>query len=399
LTLILFDLDDTLLGNEMNDFIPAYLQSLAKRMAGVADPTILIKTLLSATHRMIENLDPGCTLEDCFDATFYPALGLLRQNVQCYIDSFYEEDFPKLQSLTRFLPDSKVVVEHTLAQYNQVAIATNPLFPRTAILQRLSWAGFPDAQEKFSLIPSYETFHFAKPNPAFYAEFLARLGWPDIPVVMVGNDADMDITPAQEMGITTYWVTTEGAGPWHGKGEFHPHGKISEFIPWLHDTTLKPMHYSFSTIDSLVAVLNSTPAALAAMHRNENRFCHDHSYQVNPPIDELLDHLIEIEIEVILPELSNIIDGPRNKSNYQRQYKSSNTDESPLQEELGKLRKFSRARIAVIKLLLGVPEENWRSGTKHRRPGSDHILDFINSIAAHDITHMQQLYKSLNYSQ
>ena len=106
MTLILFDLDDTLLGNEMNNFIPAYLQSLAKRMAAVADPAELIKTLLMATRQMVENLDPSHTLEDRFDAAFYPALGLLRQDVQSIIDSFYEIDFPRLQGLTQFLPNS-----------------------------------------------------------------------------------------------------------------------------------------------------------------------------------------------------------------------------------------------------------------------------------------------------
>jgi len=52
----------------MNNFIPAYLQSLAKRMSAVANPEVLIKALLSATRQMIENLNPDQTLEEKFDA-------------------------------------------------------------------------------------------------------------------------------------------------------------------------------------------------------------------------------------------------------------------------------------------------------------------------------------------
>ena len=55
-------------------------------------------------------------------------------------------------------------------------VATNPIFPRKAILHRLSWAGLAPEQVPFALITDYERFHFAKPNPAFFAEILAQLG-------------------------------------------------------------------------------------------------------------------------------------------------------------------------------------------------------------------------------
>ena len=77
-------------------------------------------------------------------------------------------------------------------------IATNPLFPRTAIYQRLEWAGLPPDKYPFSLIPSYETFHFAKPNPTYFAEFLTISGWPDGPMIMVGNDLEHDILGSSE---------------------------------------------------------------------------------------------------------------------------------------------------------------------------------------------------------
>ena len=215
MTLILFDLDDTLLGNEMNNFIPAYLQALAKRMAKVADPSVLVKTLLSATRQMIENPRPDQTLEKIFDTAFFPPLGLIRQDVQGIIDSFYAEDFPALRGLTQLRPEAVRVVEQIIKRGDQTAIATNPLFPRTAIMQRLSWAGLPAEQVPFVLIPSYETFHFAKPNPAFFAEFLAQLGWPKIPVLMVGNDIESDITAARQIGLPVFWMTAEGTSTWN----------------------------------------------------------------------------------------------------------------------------------------------------------------------------------------
>lgn len=200
MTLLLFDLDDTLLGNEINTFVPAYLQALAKRMSSVAVPDHLVKTLLSATRQMVENVNPEQTLEATFDSAFYPHLGVTRQDVQGVINSFYANDFPKLQSLTQSKPEAIKVIRQLIERGNQVAIATNPLFPRTAILQRLNWAGISADENPFALISSYETFHFAKPNPAFFAEFMAQLGWPKVPVVMVGNDAELDIKISEAAG-------------------------------------------------------------------------------------------------------------------------------------------------------------------------------------------------------
>ena len=227
MALLLFDLDDTLLGNEMNTFVPAYVQALAKRMQMVADPGVLVKTLMSATRQMVEDARPDKTLEEKFDAAFYPPLGLVRQEVQGIIDAFYAEDFPKLQGLTQFRPEAVEVVLQLLERGDQAAVATNPLFPRTAILQRLNWAGLPADKIPFTLIPSYETFHFAKPNPAYFAEFLAQLGWPKLPVIMVGNDVDSDIKAAGELGLPVFWITNDGASTWSEPSEIPPHGSIS----------------------------------------------------------------------------------------------------------------------------------------------------------------------------
>ncbi len=307
MTLILFDLDDTLLGNEMNNFIPAYLQSLAKRMAAVADPTELIKTLLMATRQMVDNLDPSLTLEDRFDTAFYPTLGLDRQDVQCIIDSFYEIDFPRLKDLTQVRPDSVKVVEQIIARGDQAAIATNPLFPSTAILQRLSWAGFPNAQAIFRLIPSYDTFHFAKPNPAYFAEFLAQLGWPNIPVVMVGNDIDMDIRAACQLDMPVFWISNGEAAKWCGEGDIPPHGEITDLIPWLETISPKPIQRSLTTPCALLAVLRSTPAALDTIYRQNYAKYAKSPNQQGGRLDVPIYQLRDLDREKNLPNLQKII--------------------------------------------------------------------------------------------
>jgi FMN phosphatase YigB (HAD superfamily) len=204
---LLIDLDDTLLSNHMDTFIPAYLGELGKHLAPYADPKNLSSVMMAATGNMFRNNRPDRTLKEAFDPDFYPVLGITEDQVREPIDYFYREVFPTLHTVTETRPEAVPFIEAAIQRGWRIAIATNPLFPLAAIMHRLSWAGIPANKFPFAIIPSYETFHFAKPNPAYFAELMSRFGWPRGPVVMIGNDPEHDIQAAQWMGLTTFWVS------------------------------------------------------------------------------------------------------------------------------------------------------------------------------------------------
>ena len=52
---LLIDLDDTLLVNSMETFIPAYLTALGKQLADHTPPEQMAKTMMIATQRMFAN--------------------------------------------------------------------------------------------------------------------------------------------------------------------------------------------------------------------------------------------------------------------------------------------------------------------------------------------------------
>ena len=74
---LLVDLDDTLIGNKMEVFIPAYLGALGAYLAPFVSPDIMVKTMMSATQCMFNNTRPDCTLKAAFDPCFYNPLGLV----------------------------------------------------------------------------------------------------------------------------------------------------------------------------------------------------------------------------------------------------------------------------------------------------------------------------------
>ncbi len=210
---ILFDLDNTLLGNSMEAFIPAYFQALTRHAAHLIPPDRLIPELLRATQAMEANDGHGLTNEETFAAVFYPALGYEPGELKPLFEQFYAQEFPKLRPLTRTLPEARPLVEWAFERGLQVAIATNPLFPRMAIEQRLEWAGVPVTEFDYALVTSYEIMHATKAHPAYYRETCARLCRQPGECLMVGDDWERDIAPAASVGIPAYWIAEPGEAP------------------------------------------------------------------------------------------------------------------------------------------------------------------------------------------
>ncbi|MFQ6101660.1 MAG: HAD family hydrolase [Anaerolineae bacterium] len=203
---ILFDLDDTLLVNSMDTFIPAYIQALARHVAYLIPPERLISELLRATRAMEANDGTGPTNKEAFAAVFYPALGYDLDELQSIFDRFYAEEFSKLRALTRPVPEARPLIAWAFERGLQVAIATNPMFPRSPIEQRLEWAGVPVTEFDYALVTSYENMHATKAHPAYYREILAQLGRQPDECLMVGDDWERDIAPAGSVGIPGYWI-------------------------------------------------------------------------------------------------------------------------------------------------------------------------------------------------
>ena len=204
---LLLDLDDTLLNTNMDSFIPAYFQALARELTPQIAPEKMFHALISGTGLMNESDDFSRTLEGVFNAGFYPQINVPREEMESAIENFYDNVFPTLAGLTSKKADTKPFVDWALAQGIRIAIATDPLLPRKATHHRLRWAGFEP--EQFELVSTFDHFHFSKTHPAYYAEVLGRMGWPEGPVLMVGNDMERDILPAQKLGLATYHIDDE----------------------------------------------------------------------------------------------------------------------------------------------------------------------------------------------
>ena len=198
---ILFDLDGTLLHNDMNVFLPHYFEMLAARVAHLVPTDEFMDRLMHASEIMMAN-DGHTTNESLFAASFYPLAGHTRQELEPIFLDFYAKDFPKLQRLTKPKPEARGVVQQAFNLGYDVVVATNPLFPAIATQQRLEWAGIADLP--FRLVTSYENSRAAKPNLLYFEQILETLGHPPEAALVVG-DEDMDMVAAH-LGCLTFLV-------------------------------------------------------------------------------------------------------------------------------------------------------------------------------------------------
>jgi HAD superfamily hydrolase (TIGR01549 family) len=222
---VLFDLDDTLLENNMVRFLKGYFGLLAPHMARFVPPDKFMPALLASTQAMIDNPDPTITNQQAFVADFFPRVDRTLDEMMPAFDEFYATQFSKLRSYTHPRPEARAAVQAAFDAGWDVVVATNPLFPETAIRQRIEWADVADFP--FKLITSYEVMHFCKPLPQYYSEIVERLGRKPAECVMVGDDWDNDIAPALKAGLQAFWVNTTAETP---RG-FNPRarGTLAEF--------------------------------------------------------------------------------------------------------------------------------------------------------------------------
>jgi HAD superfamily hydrolase (TIGR01549 family) len=130
--------------------------------------------------------------------------------MEAYFETFYREEFPVMADVAQRRETAVSLVQFVQQQGVQVVIATNPMFPRAAVVERLRWAGLPAAEFAFDLITTYENMHTTKPHLAYYQEILREIGAAASEVLMVGDDWENDIRPAAALGCFTYWLPMNG---------------------------------------------------------------------------------------------------------------------------------------------------------------------------------------------
>ncbi len=399
---LLLDLDDTLLEDEMDAvFIPAYFRALEQALAPLVPAERLRPALQAAAGWMMGNRDPALTLRQVFNRHFLPAIGRRWEEIAPLVERFYEQDYPRLQQLTRPRPGARAFVRWALARGLRLVVATNPLFPLAAQHWRLRWAGLPPEDFPFACISSYETFHFAKPSAWYFAELLARLGWPSGPLLMVGDDWTLDVAPCLEIGLPVFHLIAAGdAGRPQAAEEREGligRGSLADLQALLEETPApEGWQPDWQRPATLVAALAATPAALQAHLAAQP----ESAWRQSPApgawsATEILCHLRDVEREINLPRLRRIL------TEEDAFIAARETDrwaqERGYAAEDGRraLDDFIAARRETLGLLSALSPQQWARGLRHSIFGRSTLREMVFFIWRHDREHLRQAMENL----
>jgi len=398
--LVLFDLDDTLLDGVGEHFLPAYLNALSEEINS-APRELVFQELTEAVQLMEGKLFPQNTLKTVFDNSFYSGIGIPYEELCDKLEQFYVEKYTRLKKYTRPVASASSVISELFHMGCDVAIATNPLFPRTATLQRLEWAGLSAEKYPFKLISSYENFHFAKPQPAYYAEIMAQLGWQYSNVVMVGDHWERDIYPTAQLGIPSFWVQPEtGNYPSHLTVKPHPAsmtGSLDAVVMWVKTLMNELEPLEIKSCASKLAVLSSTPASLDAicsiLSQEDTQFRPEEN---SWSIVEIICHLRDADREINIPRFKSILE-------VENLFITGIDTDSWVRERSYQMEECQTAvqdfltyRSQLLALIHSLPEDLWDKVIRHSIFGPTKPGELMEFIAIHDQIHIKQVFENLS---
>ena len=200
---ILFDLDGTLLPMDMDEFIRIYFGEIGKALQDLMEPDKIISYVWEGTKAMLSSKDNKTNKQvfmEAFGQLIHGDLAVYEQR----FDMFYDDGFLNIQEYVKPHPGVKDFIATLKKKGYSLVIATNPLFPRKAVLHRIEWAELnPD---DFDYISCYEDNTYCKPHIEFYQEMINKVNKKPEQCMMVGNDEQEDMI-ASKLGIQTYLIT------------------------------------------------------------------------------------------------------------------------------------------------------------------------------------------------
>ncbi|RMG88242.1 MAG: HAD family hydrolase [Chloroflexi bacterium] len=387
---VLLDLDQTLLNNPIDAFLMEYFNLLEVFFKKRGYNNSIQQALMACVADLERPHDITLTNYEVFMLRLEKELKRSQSGLKDDFDIFYGEVYPQLKRCTAPVEGVQRLIEALLSLDLSLIIATNPLFPTSAIEQRLHWAGFSDLTQ-FAFITTAENMHFAKPNPAYYAEILARVGIEPDEAIMVGDDVRNDIEAAATLGIYTYHVVENVSQQTQADRQ----GTIIQLEAafkqrWHQNLAIKPLH------PKMIApqFIGNVGALFGLLDQVQPHYWEQHPDPEEWSILQIVCHLLESEVQVQRPRLLRILeeDNP-----FLTAPKTPPGPQSPpcAPNGLQVAKDFAKERQNTIKLLSTLNEAQWYRPARHYIFSHTNLLEMAHFTAQHDRLHINQLCETL----
>ena len=200
---ILFDLDNTLILFNENEFYDGYFERIADIFRDIMPPDRFQERLKTATAGLLQN-QGEVTNARFFMNVFAAGIPDLQEELWQRFLRFYRTEFNSLERIVSLPESLHELFDHLMKTEIKLVLASNPIFPREVQLQRLAWAGLEHIP--FYFITHIENMSFCKPRVEYYQQICRKIDEPPESCLMVGNDPVNDMVAARA-GLRTYLTT------------------------------------------------------------------------------------------------------------------------------------------------------------------------------------------------
>lgn len=389
---ILLDLDNTLLANPDKPFAQAFLAGVTdhfQRLHGYEDAAKALRESLKALA--IEHNGTQSNAER-MAVYFQRVSSLSQEETRKAWNSFYSDIYPALmEPCVQPVRGAFELIQALREAGFALVIATNPIYPESAILARMAQVGLPTETGTYALVTGAELMHYPKTNPAYYAEILGRIGVEPDEALMVGDSETNDIQPAHAVGLHTFHITQEYAEPI--QGGFN--GTLEDFSALIHDPEwvrrfpalplraemIAPQYYG--NIGALFGMLENVQPDYWNKRPDPNEWS----------ILQILCHLLESEETYQRPQLERILheDNP-----FIVAARPSGPD-LPVCDEDGMriAHRFVTSRRQTLDFIATLQTEDWQRPARHSVFGLTTLVEMAHFTARHDRLHLNQLCQTI----
>jgi FMN phosphatase YigB (HAD superfamily) len=202
LTTLLFDLDGTLVDMQKSGLQVALMARALRHFAGSIRPWSFPQAFWGAIKGQQRHGTERTNYEVFLDL-LHARASCPRDELDRVCEAFIDREVrAAVASNFRPIAGARETLLRAKELGYRLVVATNPVFPLSAVKLRLEWGGVGDIP--FDRITSSQSMSRCKPTPEYYHELLKKLGARGAECLMIGNDPRKDL-PAKDAGCYT-WI-------------------------------------------------------------------------------------------------------------------------------------------------------------------------------------------------
>ncbi|WP_332370262.1 HAD family hydrolase [Thermotoga profunda] len=183
---LLLDYDGTLALVDENEFTQKYFQKLKNFVYENYSLTISSKDILECVEHITKVADGKKNNYERFLSCFSKKYDFSADWKNIFDEFYQSEFFDSLKVLIKPNLRALELLKEFKQSGHKVVLATNPVFPKIAVIKRMSWIDLGESD--FDLITHMENFHFCKPDPRYFLQICSIIDVKPSECLMIGND-------------------------------------------------------------------------------------------------------------------------------------------------------------------------------------------------------------------